>query len=400
MFKGTFNDLAEIASKNYDQHARELLEEQINFFMKDYSKEEIKQLGLPQVLMFLTSSVAKCNKHKIIEANDVLDAFAFLRYIITREFIENLLVENNLNIGLPLSENLTNRLSNLLKVKGDMKTKSNLDGKVTRLTDFLKEQKLHQKHINRIEVEIRATILLLSRLIALSSSTQEPKVKSADIDTSYDIVRYIIFKLDTLPFKILRDLYAVDNEKIWSKIPTLTFDQSTHDHLSSTAYARWESLLPETFETLKKHLNCSIRPFLSAIHGYSEIFCAKKSITRISSEELLYILEDFEKFLFGNFNPIEVEDEFTKFTFTKEGLDILSSVSKWLSTLIVDLFGKDEFVFKFSSTIPRHMSLLLFISIVEKIKSNGTKINIKHIASAITKWVNLLKELEFVQISP
>jgi len=48
MFTGTFTDLAEIASKKYDKTARAELEKQLSFFSKKYSKEYIKQLGLPQ----------------------------------------------------------------------------------------------------------------------------------------------------------------------------------------------------------------------------------------------------------------------------------------------------------------------------------------------------------------
>ena len=393
MFKGTFEEISEIASKKYDQKAKNELEKQLNFYTSKYPTEEIKQLGLPQVLMFLSSTAARSNKHKIIESSDVTEAFAFLRYILSRDFVSKILDENMINIGLPLSERLSTRFSDLIKVKGDMKTKNNLDGKVSRLISFMQEQKLNQKHINRIEVEIKATILLISRLIAVSRLKVDNKVLSTDIDTSYDLVRYLMFKLDTLQFKILRDLYQIDNEKIWSTFSSITFDQSTHDHLSSTAYARWESSLPETFDSLKKHINCSARPFLSAIHGFCEIYGARKSITRVGSEELLYILEDFEKMIFGNFNPIDAEEKITEIVFTKKALDLLSSISKWIQAIIVQRFGKDEYVFKFSSSIPRQMSLILFISIIERIKNNDAKINTIHIANAINKWTKQLSLL-------
>ena len=393
MFKGTFEDISEIASKKYDQKAKNELERQLNFYTSKYSAEEIKQLGLPQVLMFLSSTAAKSNKHKIIESSDVIEAFAFLRYILSRDFISKILDENSINIGLPLSEKLSTRFSDLIKIKGDMKTKNNLNGKVSRLISFLQEQKFNQKHINRIEIEIKATILLISRLIAVSRLKTDNKVLSSDIDTSYDLVRYLMFKLDNLHFKILRDLYQIDNEKIWNAFSSITFDQSTHDHLSSTAYARWESALPETFESLKKHINCSTRPFLGAIHGFCEIYGAKKSITRVGSEELLYILEDFEKTIFGNFNPIDAEERITDIVFTKSALDLLSSVSKWIQAIIIQRFGKDEYVFRFSSTIQRQISLLLFISIIEQIKSNDAKINTNHIATAINKWTKQLSLL-------
>ena len=173
MFTGTFTDLAEIASKKYDKNAKAELEKQLSFFSKEYSKETIKQLGLPQVLMFLSAATAKSNAHKNIESVDVEEAFAFLRFLISRDFVEEIMLKGYFNIGLRLSENLTGRLDNLLNVKGDMRSKNNLDGKVNRLVSFLKEQKLDQKHVKRIEVEMRAMILLLARLIAVSKAKPE-----------------------------------------------------------------------------------------------------------------------------------------------------------------------------------------------------------------------------------
>ncbi len=394
MFTGTFTDLAEIASKKYDKTARAELEKQLSFFSKKYSKEYIKQLGLPQVLMFLSAATAKSNAHKNIESEDVVEAFAFLRFLISRDFVEEIMLKGNFNLGLPLSENLKNRLKNLLNVKGDMRTKNNLNGKVNRLVSFLKEQKLDHKHITRIEIEMRAMILLLARLIAVSKAKPEFKVSSEAIDTSYDIVRHLIFKLDTTMFKILNNLYSIDDQKVWNKIPRIVFEQSTHDHLSSTAYAEWESNLPESFESVKKHLNCSIRPFISAIHGFCEIYGAKKDLTRVSSQELLFILEDFERFIFGNSNPLLIEDYINKISFTPESLELLASISKWVTSIIVNKFGKDEFVMNFSSTVPRQISLLFFIALVEQVKASEQKITVKHVATAIAKWTSQLKVLK------
>lgn len=393
MFTGTFTDLAEIASKKYDKKAKVELEKQLSFFSQEYSKETIKQLGLPQVLMFLSAATAKSNAHKNIESADVEEAFAFLRFLVSRDFVEEIMLKGYFNIGLRLSENLTGRLDNLLNVKGDMRSKNNLDGKVNRLVSFLKEQKLDHKHVTRIEVEMRAMILLLARLIAVSKAKPEYKVSSEAIDTSYDIVRYLIFKLETTKFKILQNLYSIDNKKVWNKIPRITFDQSTHDHLSSTAYAEWESNLPESFETLKKHLNCSLRPFISAIHGFCEIYGAKKDLTRVSSQELLFILEDFERLVFGNSNPLLIEGYLNRIAFTTEGLELLGSISKWITTIIITKFGKDEFVLSFSSTVPRQISLLFFMALVEQVKSKEQKITVKHVAIAIDKWANQLRIL-------
>ena len=274
MFAGTFTDIAEIASKKYDKKARMELEKQLSFFSQEYSKESIKQLGLPQVLMFLSSATAKSNAHNTIEDSDVAEAFAFLRYLITRDFVEEIMLKGNINLGLPLSEKVAGRLNELLSVRGDMRTKNNLDGKVTRLLSFLREQRLNQKHITRIEIEMRAMILLMGRLMAVSKAITEYKVTSEAVDLGYEFIRFLIFKLDTTKLKILRNLYSIDDQKVWSKVPRITFDQSAHDHLSSTAYAEWESNLPENFETLKKHLSCSSRPFISAIHGYCEMYGA------------------------------------------------------------------------------------------------------------------------------
>ena len=400
MFAGTFTDIAEIASKKYDKKARMELEKQLIVFSQDYSKESIKQLGLPQVLMFLSSATAKSNSHNTIEASDVAEAFAFLRYLITRDFVEEIMLKGNINLGLPLSEKVASRLSDLLTVRGDMRTKNNLDWKVTRLLSFLREQKLNQKHVNRIEIELRAMILLIGRLIAVSKAKPEYKVTNEAIDLGYDFVRFLIFKLNTTKFKILTNLYSIDDQKVWSKVPRITFDQSAHDHLSSTAYAEWEGNLPENFETLKKHLGCSSRPFISAIHGFCEIYGAKRDLTRVSSQELLYILEDFEKLLFSTKNPMMVENAISKISFTEEGLDLLASISKWVTTIIVNKFGKDEFVFSFSSTVPRQISLLLFISLVEQVTSQEEKISVIHVAKAIEKWTSQLKILKTIHGNP
>lgn len=393
MRNSTYHDIADIASKQYDKDARKMLESQLNYFAREYSIEIIKQLGLPQVLMFISSAAAKSNNHEIITTSDVQEAFSLLRYIITRDLLENLIEKNKINLGLPRTEQVKGRLHELLKMKGDLKVKSNLDAKVDRLMDFLLSQRLNQKHIKRLEIELRATILLLARLIVIGRLKTNYRLTSQDIDIGYDITRFLMLKLDTLKLKILTQLYFIDNIKIWQKIPKMIFDQSTHDHLSSTAYADWESQLPDSFETLKKHLNCSSRPFIAAILGYSEIYGAKKGITRVSTEELLYILEDFESNIFGKLSPMIIEKSGIKISFTEEGLDLLAHISKWITNIIVNKFGKDEFVFNFSSTVPRQISLIFFISIVESIKEKDQKIDITHILSAIIKWSSILKVL-------
>jgi hypothetical protein len=202
-----------------------------------------------------------------------------------------------------------------------------------------------------------------------------------------------MLRLNTVKLKILTQLYLADNIEIWRKIPKMTFDQSTHDHLSGTAYAEWERQLPDSFESLKKHLNCSSRPFIATILGYSEIYGAKKSISRVSTEELSYILEDFENTIFGDMNPLTIEKRGVKISFTEEGFDLLTHISQWITNIIVNNFGKDEFVFNFSSTVPRQISLIFFISIVESYRDKSQKIDIGHVLRAITKWINLLKVL-------
>ncbi|MHA1185529.1 MAG: hypothetical protein ACTSXA_10840 [Candidatus Heimdallarchaeota archaeon] len=400
MFKGTFNDIAEITSKKYSQKARDELEKQIGYYTKTTSNETIKQLGLPQVLMFLSSSIAKSNNHDEIDTLDVQEAFSIMRYLITRDFLEKILENDTLNFGLPQIESRDRRLDKLLQIKGDMKTKNNLEGKITRLITFLSGQKMKSKDVKRIEIELRATILLIARIIALSRIHDKQRLVNEDIDIGYDFVRYCIFKIDNVKTKILHFLFEIDNEKIWNKIPKITIDQSAHDHISNTAYASWEDYLPESFESLKKHLNCSSRPFIAAILGYAEIYAAIKGLRRIASDETMFILEDFEKFIFGHLNPMMIEDAGIKITFTEESLELLSNVSKWITSIIVNKFGKDEFVFNFSSTVPRHISLILFITIVEQIKNRDEKINNNHIFQALKKWTNQMKILTTVQQNP
>jgi len=397
MFKGTYNDIAEIATKKYSQNARQELEKQIGFYTKMTSKETIKQLGLPQVLMFLSSSIAKSNQHEEIDSNDVQEAFSLLRYIISRDFLEKILEKESLNFGLPQSESRDRRLDKLLQIKGDMKTKNNLKGKITRLTTFLSDQKMKTKDLKRIEIELRATILLIARVIASRRLPEKQRLVNDVIDIGYDFVRYCIFKLDNVKIKILHFLYEIDNKKIWNKIPKITIDQSAHDHLSNTAYASWEDYIPESFESLKKHINCSSRPFIAAILGFAEIYAALKGLSRITSDDTMFILEDYEKFIFGHLNPMMIEDAGVKITFTEESLELLSNVSNWIISVIVNKFGKDEFVFNFSSTVPRQISLILFMTIVEQIKNRDEKITNQHIFQALKKWVNKLKILTTVQ---
>jgi len=393
MISSTFDDIAEVATKQYSKDARKELEKQLNKFSKDSTNDVVKKLGLPQVLMLFSASVAKSNKHEIIDEQDVQEAYSLLKYLISRDLVQNFIKFDSINLGLPQSEKISGKLSELLRISSDMKTKNNLDNKITRLTTFLADQKLSNKHINRIEIEMRAAILLVSRLIAIGRAHQYKRVNPDDIDLSYDIIRFLIFKLKTTKVKILRELYSVDDEKIWRKIPKMIFDQSAHDHLSETAYAQWENELPDSFEALKKHLNCSARPFIAAIFGFSEIYGAKNDISKINSDDLSYILEDFEKMIFGRLNPMIIEDKGVSIIFTEDGLRLLGNISQWVTTIIVNRLGKDEFVLNYSSTVPRQISLLLFLAFIERIKSNESKINIKHILKSVMKWTHQLRNL-------
>ncbi len=393
MISSTFDDLAEVATKQYSKDARKELEKQLVMYAKENSEDVVKKLGLPQVLMLFSSTVAKSNQHEIIDPQDVVEASSLLRYLITSDLVQDFIKYDSINLGLPQSEKQAGKLSNLLRISSDMKTKNNLDNKITRLTTFLAEQKLASKHINRIDIEMRASILLIARLIAIGRALQYMRVNTEDINQSYDIIRFLIFKLDTTKVKILKELYSINDEKIWRKIPKMVFDQSAHDHLSETAYARWEDELPESFDTLKKHLNCGARPFISAIFGFSEIYGAKKDISKVNSDDLNFILEDFEQLTFGKLNPMIIEEKGVNIVFTEDGLRLLANISQWVTSIIINRLGKDEFVLNYSSTVPRQISLLLFIAFVERIKSNESKINIKHILKSIMKWTQQLKSL-------
>ena len=79
--------------------------------------------------------------------------------------------------------------------------------------------------------------------------------------------------------------------------------------------------------------------------------------------------------------------------FTEDGLRLLANISQWVTSIIVNRLGKEEFVLNYSSTVPRQMSLLLFIAFIEHIKSNELKINIKHILKSVMKWTQQLKNL-------
>jgi len=151
MRKSTFDEFAEVASKEYNTAARTELEQLLGQIAKESSNEIIRQLGLPQVFMFLSSVIAKENKNKIIQKTDVQEAFSFLQFLLERELNSNLLANDTINLGLPFAPKRPNRLTYLLQIKGDMKTKNNLEAKVARLMDFLKNQKLAQKHITRIK---------------------------------------------------------------------------------------------------------------------------------------------------------------------------------------------------------------------------------------------------------
>ena len=96
--------------------------------------------------------------------------------------------------------------------------KSNLDAKIDRLKDFLVSQKLNQKHIKRLEIELRATILFLARIIVIGRLKTNYRLLNEDIDKGYDIVRFLMLKLEHLKLKILKKLYFIDNIHILKKI--------------------------------------------------------------------------------------------------------------------------------------------------------------------------------------
>ena len=186
------------AKKEDRNRFRIALRKKLNEFSKVSTNDVVKKLGLPQVLMLFSASVAKSNKHEIIEEQDVQEAYSLLKYLISRDLVQDFIKFDSINLGLPQSEKISGKLSELLRISSDMKTKNNLDNKITRLTTFLSDQKLSNKHINRFEIEMRAAILLVSRLIAIGRAHQYIRVNPDDIDLSYDIIRFLIFKLDPL----------------------------------------------------------------------------------------------------------------------------------------------------------------------------------------------------------
>jgi hypothetical protein len=383
--------LAEVASKPYRKSAKNELEKQLAFWSREAKPEIIKRLGLPKVLMFLSTVVAKGNNHQVIDPIDVQEANAFLRYFLSREMVGSIVKNRKLNLGLPQKEQLKGRLLHFSKEVLSPKEVKLVELKVQRLVDFLENQKLGKKHVNRIKLESRATIHLFSKAIAYHKTNPQEHITKKDINTSYDIFRFLIFDLETTKIKILKDLYSIDNSLIWKKIPKITFDQSAHDHLSKTAYARWENLLPDAFGALKKKIGCSSRPFLGSIQAYSELHGAITGILRVGSHELLHILDEFERFVFGNNSPIIIEQNGVQIRFTEEGLLLLSNISKWITSSIVNKLGKDEFVFNYSSTVPRQLSLIFVSSLIEQIQDKDEKIDCNHIAKTINKWCSKLQ---------
>ena len=89
MIDSTFDDIAEVATKQYSKDARKEMEKQLNEFSKVSTNDVVKKLGLPQVLMLFSSSVAKSNKHDIIEEQDVQEAYSLLKYLISRDLVQD-----------------------------------------------------------------------------------------------------------------------------------------------------------------------------------------------------------------------------------------------------------------------------------------------------------------------
>ena len=108
--ESTFKALSEVATKTYDLTAQTLLDKLLNAFARETSPEVVKQLVLPNVLMFFASTIAKCQNHQTIDAASVNQANAFLRYILSRERVDQLLENEMINIGLPESDHAKARL--------------------------------------------------------------------------------------------------------------------------------------------------------------------------------------------------------------------------------------------------------------------------------------------------
>lgn len=390
---GTFKALSEVASKPYNKEAKLELERQLNELAKESSAELIKKLNLPNILMFFASTIAKSYHHQIITHSDVKEASVFLRYILSRDRIEKLIENDTINIGLPENRLTNKRLDVLTRIRYGIKVHNHLGDKINRLKNFLGNQNLNDKHIRRISDEMKATVLLLSFLMVSNRPKSKRKLAVKEINTSYDMVRYFIFHLKPIRIQILTEIYSINNSKIWKKIPKVTFEQSAHDHLSNTAYAYWENELPESFEALTKHIGCSTRPFLAAIFAFCEIYAGKHNLTRIGSKDLMYILEEFEDFIFGAQSPMIIEEAGLEIKFTKEGVQLLSDIAQWIKTIIVNNFGKDEFLFNFSSTVPRQLSLIFFIALVEKVNNTHEKIGEEQLAIALNKWSRQIKLL-------
>ncbi|MBD3191814.1 MAG: hypothetical protein GF308_14300 [Candidatus Heimdallarchaeota archaeon] len=390
---GTFKVLSEVATKPYKKDAKMELEWQLNDLAKESSTELIKRLNLPNILIFLASTIARSYQHQIITQSDVKEASAFLRYLLSRDRLEKLIENDTINIGLPENRLTNKRLDVLAQIKYSIKIQNHLEAKINRLKNFLTNQNLHSKHVKRIIDEIKAIILLLSFLMVSTRPKSKRKLTVEEINISYDITRYFIFKLKPIRIKILTEIYSINNSKIWKKIPQVTFEQSTHDHLSNTAYASWENELPESFEALAKHIGCSNRPFIAAIFAYCEIYAGKHNLTRIGSNNLMYILEEFEDYIFEIQSPMIIEESGSEIKFTKEGVELLSDIARWIKTIIVTNFGKDEYVFNFSSTVPRQLSLIFLIALVEKVNHSQERIGEKQLATALIKWSNLIKSL-------
>ncbi|MHA2066373.1 MAG: hypothetical protein ACXABY_18535 [Candidatus Thorarchaeota archaeon] len=255
-------------------------------------------------------------------------------------------------------------------------TLGRVSGARDRLTRFLEEHELGDDSSRAALSELLVSIWLL--LCGFSCKGQGRNITTEeDFETSYDIVRILLFYMSLNDFRALTAVRQIATDPNLPKIAVIGFSPGFERKLDSSLAASLERVHGEYLTKVAASTPGATRNILTnSLRILGQIQAMKLGMNRIEKE-------DYDSIIVGAMGLLEtinvpaqlLQDESDVVNLFKglhpgEGVEEkLSLLTRRIEGLLVDSAGNRDYVLQYARLVPRIVALLLLVAGATKIQS-------------------------------
>ncbi|MHA1300701.1 MAG: hypothetical protein ACTSO9_14895 [Candidatus Helarchaeota archaeon] len=358
-------------------------------------KGTITKKDLFSLLEIFSQMISLRHGHNLVEVDDVQTAITFYYHLAHCSQVSPL-IKGDFSILFKTSS------SNQIKAKD----KIHISKPAIQQLNLVKEKfgAMLEKRSDDILERLNSCILLLSSLQA-----KNDKITRRDVDKSYSLLRYLLFRTHILEFDTIYDYFRLINSDVFKKMNLIRITEDAHGllkksvHIVSDQYNSNSLIFPN--DKLVK-LAVNKFPILTLIKNIARIYGLKNNIFTIDTLHIKKILKIYEfllnKFHFFKNLQNQTINDVQKLYSEKLNLDVPPKTQNFIFRLrrnltisMNDLVGRKEMLFNFSPLTSQIFTSIITLGALCSCRFKHESILVEDIKLGIRIYTYLLLDSNF-----